>query len=54
MVSVARIGKATAADLIGLQDSVRAELVAGTIVEKAAPSFEHGNAQSSRASALSP
>jgi Uma2 family endonuclease len=53
MVSAARRrGHATAADLLSLPEQVRAEIVAGVIVEKAAPSFEHGDAQSSLAAAL--
>jgi Uma2 family endonuclease len=44
--------QATAADLLALPDDVRAEVIAGTIVEKAVPSFEHGDAQSSLAALL--
>jgi Uma2 family endonuclease len=36
---------ATAKDLIGLPEDVAAEVINGTIVEKAAPSAEHGDAQ---------
>jgi Uma2 family endonuclease len=52
MVIAARTGPATAADLAQLSEDVRAEVLAGTIVEKAAPSFEHGDAQSSLVAAL--
>ena len=45
---------ATAADLAALPDDVRAEVVAGIIVEKASPSYEHGEAQSSLAELLKP
>lgn len=43
---------ATAADLAALPDEKRAEVVRGAIVEKAAPSFEHGDAQSAIAELL--
>jgi len=43
---------ATAADLASLPDAVRAEVVRGVVTEKAAPTFEHGDAQSSLAGAL--
>jgi Uma2 family endonuclease len=36
---------ATAADLAALPQDVHAEVIAGEIVEKAAPSFEHSDAQ---------
>jgi Uma2 family endonuclease len=42
---------ATAADLAAWP-SERAEVVAGTIVEKAGPSYEHGDAQSALSAAL--
>lgn len=45
---------ATAADLAALQSGVRAEVIRGAIVEKAAPSYEHGDAQSSIAEILKP
>jgi len=38
-------GAATAEDLLALPDETRAEIVHGSIVEKAAPSAEHGDAQ---------
>jgi Uma2 family endonuclease len=38
-------GKAVAADLLGLPEELGAEIVDGEIVQKAAPDFEHGNAQ---------
>lgn len=47
-----RKGQATAADLAALSDDARAEIVHGTIVQKATPSFEHGDAQSSAAAIL--
>ncbi len=37
---------ATLADLLALPADVAAEIVAGELVEKAAPTFEHGDAQS--------
>lgn len=37
---------ATAADLARLPDELGAEVIDGVVVEKAAPSFEHGDAQS--------
>jgi Uma2 family endonuclease len=53
MVSAARRdGSASASDLLALPDHVRAEVVSGFVVEKAAPSFEHGDAQSSLVAAL--
>jgi Uma2 family endonuclease len=45
---------ATAADLVALPDDVSAEVIDGEIVEKAAPSYEHGDAQSSLAELLKP
>jgi Uma2 family endonuclease len=45
---------ATAADLLALPSDRPAEVVAGVIVEKAAPSYEHGDAQSSLAELLKP
>ena len=41
----ARHASATAADLAALPEEVRAEVVAGEVVEKASPAFEHGDAQ---------
>ena len=41
----ARSAPATAADLAALPGDARAEVIRGTIVEKASPSFEHGHAQ---------
>jgi Uma2 family endonuclease len=52
MPSSARIAPANAADLAALDERVRAEVIRGVVVEKAAPSFEHGDAQSSLAAAL--
>lgn len=49
-----RLGTATAADLAALPDEVHAEVIGGEIVEKAAPSYEHGDAQSSLAELLKP
>jgi len=55
MTSVARRPElATAADLAALPDERRAEVIVGVIVEKAAPSYEHGDAQSSLAELLKP
>lgn len=55
MSSVARKPNvATAADLLPLPPDVAAEVINGEIVEKAAPSFEHGDAQSSLAELLKP
>lgn len=45
---------ATAADLMLLPDDQAAEVIGGVIIEKAAPSFEHGDAQSSLAELLKP
>jgi Uma2 family endonuclease len=44
--------QATAADLAALDERIRAEIISGVVVEKAAPSFEHGDAQSSLVAAL--
>jgi Uma2 family endonuclease len=53
MVSAAkRPGLATAASLAELGEHVRAEVIGGAVAEKAAPSFEHGDAQSSLVAAL--
>ena len=43
---------ATVADLLALPASRAAEVVAGEIVDKAAPTFAHGNAQSGLSGAL--
>jgi hypothetical protein len=43
---------ATAGDLRALPADRAAEIVAGEIVDKAAPSFAHGNAQSGLSGAL--
>lgn len=51
---VRRPNAATAADLATLPDGTHAEVIAGAIVEKAAPSYEHGDAQSSLAEILKP
>jgi Uma2 family endonuclease len=40
-----RSGAATFADLERLPDEVRAEIIHGTIVDKASPTMEHGRAQ---------
>jgi len=45
---------ATAADLVALPAGKRAEVIRGAVVEKAAPSYEHGDAQSSLAELLKP
>jgi len=45
---------ATYADLAALGDDARAEIVHGAIVERAAPSFEHGVAQSAMSGVLGP
>jgi len=47
MTAVARkLEPATAADLLALDEDIAAEVVDGVLVEKAAPSFAHGDAQS--------
>lgn len=43
--AASRTGHATFADLAALGGDVRAEIVGGVIEEKAAPTFEHGDAQ---------
>jgi Uma2 family endonuclease len=43
---------ATFADLLALPDDVRAEIIHGTIVEKASPSAEHGRSQFSLGTVL--
>lgn len=45
---------ATADDLLALPDDRVAEVIGGVIVDKAAPSYEHGDAQSSLAELLKP
>jgi Uma2 family endonuclease len=50
----AKEGRATAADLAALPDDARAEVVAGEVVPRAAPSFEHGDAQRVLAQTLGP
>jgi Uma2 family endonuclease len=45
---------ATASDLLAVRDDRRVEVIGGVIVEKAAPSYEHGDAQSSLAELLKP
>ncbi len=45
---------ATAADLAALPEDARVEVVGGEIVQKAAPSFEHGDAQGSLTALLKP
>ena len=50
----ARHASATAADLLGLSDDVRAEVVGGEVVGKAAPAFEHGDAQGTVCEFLKP
>ena len=45
---------ATYADLAALGDDTRAEIIHGAIIEKAAPSFEHGVAQSSLSGLIGP
>ncbi len=55
MASAARRpNAATATDLAALPDGCPAEVIAGVIVEKAAPSYEHGDAQSALAEILKP
>jgi len=54
MSTGARPRAATAADLAGLGEQTRAEVVGGIIVEKASPSFEHGDAQAALAEILRP
>lgn len=49
-----RSSHATAEDLAALPEGTRAEVIAGVVLEKAAPSFEHGDAQSSLAELLKP
>lgn len=51
-MSAAQRPRATSADLAALPDDKRAEVIGGVIIEKASPSFEHGDAQSSIAGAL--
>lgn len=54
-MSTARAPRAaTAADLAALGEGARAEIVGGVLVEKAAPSFEHGDAQGALAEILRP
>ncbi len=43
---------AVAADLLALPETRAAEIIAGEVVEKAAPTFAHGNAQSGLSGAL--
>lgn len=45
---------ATAADLAALPEDLRAEVIDGVVVEKASPSFEHGDAQSTLAALFKP
>jgi Uma2 family endonuclease len=45
MAAPNRSKPATFADLAALGDDIRAEIIHGAIVEKAAPSFEHSDAQ---------
>src|SRR5690606_20888761 len=52
--AAARQPRATADDLRSLSQDRPAEIIAGEIVEKAAPSYEHGDAQSSLAELLKP
>lgn len=54
MPIAARNKMATAVDLAALPDDAPAEVVGGEIVRKAAPSFEHGDAQGSLAALLKP
>ena len=51
-MSAAQRSHATAADLAALGEEARAEVIGGVIVQKAGPSFEHGDAQSAVAGAL--
>jgi Uma2 family endonuclease len=53
-IAAPRTSMATAADLAALSEDLRAEVVGGEIVQKAAPSFEHGDAQSALAALLKP
>jgi len=50
----ARQAPATAADLLALPDDARAEIVGGEVVHKAAPAFEHGDAQGAVCALLKP
>ena len=49
---LAHPGSATAADLAALPGDARAEVIAGVVEPKAAPSYEHGDAQSAIAYSL--
>ena len=46
MADPAHDGPATFADLLALPESVRAEVIEGVVVPRAAPRFEHSDAQS--------
>jgi len=52
MTAAQRPRLATAEDLAALPEDHRAEVIGGALIEKAAPSFEHGDAQSSLAGFL--
>ena len=54
MTAAQRFRLATAEDLEALPESHRMEVIGGALVQKAAPSFEHGDAQSSIAELLKP
>ncbi|MEK6608874.1 MAG: Uma2 family endonuclease, partial [Myxococcota bacterium] len=53
-MALAARSQATVADLLALPDEVRAEVIGGEIVEKAAPSGEHSDAQTALGSTLWP
>ena len=52
--AMAVLGHATAVDLAALPPGTRAEVVAGEVVDKASPSFEHGDAQGVLVGLLAP
>jgi len=54
VIAAVRQHRATAEDLLALPDDRAAEVIGGELVEKSAPSYEHGDAQSSLAELLKP